>query len=80
MYRVPKEIAGFEGKLSYVDTCPNGPLPGKAFCAHHCCLTEQEGKPTGLRDFLHFCGVKQPSRFHITLHNNNLVSAVVYFP
>ena len=65
MYRVPKEVAGFEGKLSYVDTCPNGPLPGKAFCAHHCRLAEREGTPTGLRDFLRFCGIKLPSQLHI---------------
>ena len=58
MYRVPKEVSGFDGKLGYVDTCPNSPLPGKAFCSHHCSLAEREGKPTGLRQFLRFCGVK----------------------
>ena len=67
-YRVPKEVAGFEGKLSYVDTCPNGPLPGKAFCTHHCHLAEREGWDTDwtARGFLRFCGVKLPSQLHIT--------------
>ena len=32
MYRVPKEITGFEGNLKYVDSCPNSPMHGMAFC------------------------------------------------
>ena len=29
MYRVSKEVSGFDGKLGDVDTCPTSPLAGK---------------------------------------------------
>lgn len=32
MYPVPKNTAAFEGNLWYIDTCPNSPAYGKAFC------------------------------------------------
>ena len=36
MYHVPKEISGFNGALQYVDSCPNQPVAGMAFCEKHC--------------------------------------------
>lgn len=71
MYSVPKTVSGFKGKLSYVDTCPNAPLMGKAFCAHHCTMAEEQGKPTGLRQFLKFCGVRKQG--DIDLHKFHCV-------
>jgi len=54
---VPKEVAGFSGQLKYVDTCPNEPIYGKAFCSHHCLEAEAEHIPTKLRDYLKYCGI-----------------------
>ena len=51
MYNVPKEVSGFSGQLSYVDTCPNQPQHGKAFCYVHCEEAEKKGIPTDLRAF-----------------------------
>ena len=51
MFNVPKEVSGFSGQLRYVDTCPNQPEPGKAFCSMHCSLAEKDGIPTGLRTY-----------------------------
>ena len=51
MFNVPKEVSGFSGQLRYVDTCPNQPEPGKAFCSMHCSLAEKDGIPTGLRAY-----------------------------
>ena len=36
MYRVPKEMSGFDGALQYVDSCPNEPATGMAFCGELC--------------------------------------------
>lgn len=59
MYRVPKEIAGFSGQLKYVDTCPGQPMHGKAFCEEHCQMVAEKGIPSGLCDFLKYCGVSK---------------------
>ena len=59
MYSVPKEVSGFSGQLGYVDTCPNQPEPGKAYCSLHCSVAESEGTPTDLkahRKLLHSVG------------------------
>ena len=49
MYSVPKEVSGFSGQLGYVDTCPNEPQPGKAYCSLHCAVAEKKGSPTDLK-------------------------------
>ena len=59
MYRVPKEITGFSGQLKYVDTCPGQPMHGKAFCEEHCRVAAEKEIPSGLRDFLKYCGVSK---------------------
>ena len=51
MYKEKKEVAGFSGQLGYVDTCPNQPEPGKAFCELHCQEAMKNGIPTDLRKF-----------------------------
>ena len=53
MYRVPKEVSGFHGHLKYVDSCPNSPKVGMAFCDEHCHAAKEKGWPTELRAFLH---------------------------
>ncbi len=58
MFRVPKEVSGFNGSLQYVDSCPNSLVPGMAFCDQHCLAANEKGIPTGLRAFLQHCGVK----------------------
>ena len=70
MYRVPKEISGFDGALQYVDSCPNQPVPGMAFCTEHCMVADSEGVPCSLKDFIKYSGVKginctEPFAHHI---------------
>ena len=57
MYRVPKQISGFDGALKYVDSCPNQPAPWMAFCEHHCSVATTKGVPCPLREFLQHIGV-----------------------
>ena len=42
MFRVPKEVTGFSHHLRYVDTCPNEPVCGHAFCEVHCNEAEEK--------------------------------------
>ena len=51
MFSVPKEISGFEGALKYVDSCPNQPAVGMAFCEEHCRAADKQGIPCGLQEF-----------------------------
>ena len=44
------QVKGFKGCLSYVDCCPNQPVPGKAFCAAHCTEAESKQLPTSIRE------------------------------
>ena len=34
----------------YVDSCPNQPMHGMAFCVDHCHIAEGEGIPCALRE------------------------------
>ena len=54
MFNVPKEIQAFCGELQYVDTCPNSPLIGMAFCQEHCEIMQARNIPIKLREFLQF--------------------------
>ena len=54
MYSVPKEVSGFSGALQYVDSCPNEPSAGMAFCDEHCKAADEEGIPCRLREFLRY--------------------------
>ena len=36
--------------------CTNAPANGKAFCLAHCSKLEEMGIPTGLREFIQWCG------------------------
>ena len=76
MYQAPKEVCGFDGKLNYVSSCSNGPLPGKAFCLHHCAVVEKEGIPTGLREFLQFCGISHKSVYRGCMHTQSFVAYI----
>ena len=67
MYQAPKDVSGFDGKLNYISSCSNGPLPGKAFCLHHCAVVEKEGIPTGLREFLQFCGISHKGVYMVSI-------------
>ena len=67
MYQAPKDVSGFDGKLNYISSCSNGPLPGKAFCLHHCAVVEKEGIPTGLREFLQFCGISHKGVYMVCI-------------
>lgn len=51
MYRVSKEVAGFDGALKYVDSCPNQPAEGMAFCEEHCKAADAQGIPCSLKEF-----------------------------
>ncbi len=51
MYRVPKDISGFNGALKYVDACPNQPETGMAFCVDHCKIAAEKGIACTLREF-----------------------------
>ena len=42
MHTDPMEVSGFSGKLKYVDSCPNQPVPGKALCRRHCDEAEKK--------------------------------------
>ena len=67
MYQAPKDVSGFDRKLNYISSCSNGPLPGKAFCLHHCAVVEKEGIPTGLREFLQFCGISHKGVYMVCI-------------
>ena len=51
MWKVPSEVSGFNGQLKYVDSCPNEPVPSKAFCYQHCVEAEKQGIPTNLHEY-----------------------------
>ena len=57
MYPVPKNTAAFEGNPRYVDTCPNSPAYGKAFCEDHCLVASAQSIPVDLRGFLSYKGI-----------------------
>ena len=42
--------------LNLPDVCTDTPLRGKAFCKDHCSVLEEKGIPTGLKEFLRYCG------------------------
>ena len=52
MFKVPKTVSGFDGALSYVDTCPNQPEHGMAFCHVHCKVASENNIPCKLSEFL----------------------------
>ena len=52
MHTDPMEVSGFSGKLKYVDSCPNQPVPVKALCRRHCDEAEIKGIPTGIKEYL----------------------------
>ena len=52
MWKVPSQVSGFNGQLKYVDSCPNEPVPAKAFCYQHCSEeAEKQGIPTNLHEY-----------------------------
>lgn len=61
MYPVPKGLTGFEGKLQYVDTCPNSPQVGMAFCQNHCVVAAEQGIPTQLREYRSYLAARKSS-------------------
>ena len=48
---VPQDISEF-----VPHDCINSPAPGQAFCTVHCEQVRSLNVPTGLRDFIKFCG------------------------
>lgn len=55
MWRVPMEVSGFDGRLNYVDCCPNEALPGQALCDEHCNAATLLNIPTSLKEFPKHC-------------------------
>ena len=51
IHSVPKEIQDF-----VPHDCANAPANGKAFCLEHCSQLDEMGVPTGLREFIRYCG------------------------
>ena len=53
--------------LSLPDVCTEPPAHGQAFCDEHCKFLQQQAPdvPTGLRDFLRFCGVLNDGKYLI---------------
>ena len=51
--------------LNLPDVCTSAPEHESAFCRAHCQLLEAEAPeiPTGLRDFLKYCGVSQAGEY-----------------
>ena len=49
--------------LNLPDVCTETPAYGQAFCQEHCNFLSQQAPdvPTGLRDFLRFCGAQKES-------------------
>ena len=58
MFKVKKEISGFDGALQYVDSCPNSPVTAMAFCTEHCQKAQDLGIPCKLKDFLCYSKVR----------------------
>ena len=54
MFNVPKDVKAFSGKLHYVDTCPNSPKTGMAFCDDHCKLLSSHNIPVKLQEYLEY--------------------------
>ncbi len=52
MFPVPKHVQPFGGNLKYVDTCPNSPEYGMAFCEEHCETATRNGIPKMLKKFI----------------------------
>ena len=67
MYKVPKEVSGFDGALEYVDCCPNQPVPRMAFCANHCAIATERKIPCLLHEFIKHAGIVHGMK--ITLHH-----------
>ena len=53
--------------LSLPDVCSEPPAHGQAFCGEHCEFLPQQAPdvPTGLRDFLRFCGTLNDGKYLI---------------
>ena len=51
--------------LNLPDVCTESPAHGQAFCHEHCEFLQQQAPdvPTGLRDFLQFCGALNDSKY-----------------
>ena len=65
MYCVPKEISGFDGALQYVDSCPNQPVAGMAFCEKHCEIVSSQGIPCMLQEFQKY---SRKGMYVVTIH------------
>ena len=50
---VKSKVQGFP-LINYPDVCTQEPVPGKAFCLHHCSVAYEKGVPSKLRDYLDF--------------------------
>lgn len=57
MWNVPVKVDGLAKEVNYPSLCPLSPEKGKAFCKQHCDDACKGNIPTGLREFLHHCGV-----------------------
>ncbi|XP_022102484.1 uncharacterized protein LOC110985613 [Acanthaster planci] len=57
MHRCENKVSGIPVP-SLPDVCTKSPLYGQAFCTEHCEVAKQSSIPTGLADFLKYCGVK----------------------
>ena len=73
MWKVPSQVSGFNGQLKYVDSCPNEPVPAKAFCYQHREEAEKQGIPTNLHEYKPAQG-----RHIIIIRNNSNTTAIIY--
>ncbi len=59
------EVASFTGQLALWPgnkASPEAPVHGEAFCTTHCEEAAAVGIPTGLKDYIVYCGVKEVIR------------------
>lgn len=50
-----QDCGWISGQLGYIDSCPNQPVPSKAFCEKHCNEAELNNIPTKLREYVSSC-------------------------
>ena len=63
MYDDKKEVLPFKSNLTYLNTCPNSPEYGMAFCSVHCHSAKSEGIPCKLKEYLMFEKAKKAVKF-----------------
>lgn len=63
------EIGGFSGQLKYIESCPNQPVPGKAFCTQHCTEAALNNIPTKRKEYVSFLRQSKGAHFRLFYMN-----------